>query len=545
MGGPYAAEVMVEGPSDEIWLCAEMLGRELRVGGEDGQVRWWGMINEVRINTDGMTYGFSLDDIANRVAVAYTTTKADGSSERKTTAWSINQDSINRFGTKERLYSIGDASDSQALARRDELLKNFAFPRGVASGGEGRGNFALLMGVGWWETLAWKTFTRLEGRIEFEGGVNTPGIQQAIGWQVTSTVISFSVKTITCTTAGVFANLKAGSIITVSGSTSNNTTLTLEKDGYDDGKKIDVTTTLVTESAGASVTVVLHGQRTAQKFVQAHAFTLWRVGMQVCKIGSPADSLHVKVQTDTAGSPSGTNVATCSIAASELGTSPEWIWLDATTNPSLTASSNYWLVVERSSSLDPFNHYLVQLDTTSHQTCKAWNGSSWAAQPQSQYVPFRVWGFEDTLTQLQNIVTNSGQFLTGGNDYTLTSGVKTNQWRDGDLSALDEAEKLVETGSASGGRYLVDVSPERVVRVTGEPVADVSNDVLLPGNVVRYAPGGLRPPEDLPVGEWLIIDKVPSHLNGLYAISPIFIDGAEYDFGQDKLRLSPKQITVE
>jgi hypothetical protein len=44
---------------------------------------------------------------------------------------------------------------------------------------------------------------------------------------------------------------------------------------------VDVTATLTTESAGASVTISCIGaDRIAQKYVQAHAFDLWRVGLK-------------------------------------------------------------------------------------------------------------------------------------------------------------------------------------------------------------------------------------------------------------------------
>ena len=541
-GGCSAAEFSVESERNQLWLCADLIGREIRVYDERNQATWWGMVYEVRINIDGTVFGFSLDNMANRIAVAYAEENADGSTDRKTTAWANNNDSIYRFGQKELLQSIGEASGDLATAAQARLLADMATPRGVVSFDGREGQFATLICVGWWETLRWRYFTRLEGRIEYEGGVDTPGIAQVIGWKVTgNTGISFSVNTITCTT-GVFAGLKAGAQIIVTGSTSNNSTFTLSKDAYDDGKKIDVTATLTTETAGASVTVAGVGaERLAQKYVQSHAFELWRVGLKVAKVGTPDGALQIQLQTDSGGSPSGTIVATLSIAGSELGESLTWYWLSAASNPMLSASSSYWLVIKRSTSPSPTDYYTVQMDATVYETCKAWNGSAWVAQPNSQYVPFRVWGWEDTINQVKRILTDCGALLTGGQDITITSGVKSNQWRDGDLAALDEIEKLLEIGNSAGQRFIVSVTPDRTVRIVAEPSPTETGDILGDGNQIRLVSGGMRARGDLPVGEWLTIDKAPLHLNALYAISPQFVDEAEYSVSRDVMRITPKR----
>ena len=334
----------------------------------------------------------------------------------------------------------------------------------------------------------------------------------------------------------------AGAQVVVTGSASNNGTFTLSRDAYNNGQSIDVAATLVTESAGASVTVSGVGaDRTAQKYVQSHAFDLWRVGLKIAKAGNPSGSLQIELQTDSAGSPSGTIVATCSLAASSIDVSPTWYWLTAGSNPSLTASANYWLVIKRSTALSATDYFTLSMDTTAYQTCKAWNGSAWVAQPNSQYVPFRVWGWEDTINQVKRILTDCGALLTGGQDISITSGVKSNQWREGDLSALDEIQKLLDMGNSSGQRFTVSVTPDRTVRIVAEATPTETGDILGDGNQIRMVSGGLRARGDLPVGEWLTIDKAPLHLNALYAISPQFIDEAEYSVGRDVMRLTPKR----
>ena len=545
VGGKERSEVVATGDPTALWLSAEMLGRDIKILGRRGNLCWWGMIQESRISIDGLTFGFSLEPMFNRIAVAYNELGADGSSVRYTTAWAVNQDSINRFGTKELLYSLGDGNSAQALAMRDRLLNALAWPRGVPDFGAGdaQQRSALLISIGWWQTLAWKYFQRLEGRIEYAGSTETTGIQQAIGWGLTASNISFSGATLTCGTTDVFTSLAAAGQIVITGSASNNGTFTLARDGYDNGTKLEISGSFTTESAGASVTIKLVGYYTAQQYSQAHAFELWRVGLKLDKVGSPVDSLNVEVQSDSAGSPSGTVLASCTIAAGSISSTAGEYWIDALSNPTLSAGSNYWLVVKRTGALDALNYYLISMDTPVYASCKAWNGATWVSQPQGQYLPFRVWGWEDTLAQLSRILTDCGQFFTGV-DIQLTSGIKTNQYRDGDSTALDEALALIETGSSSGGRYTVTVDRDRVVHVVAEAAASESVDILVTRSLMRYAAGGVRVNEEMPVAEWMLIDKAPMHLNNVYGLSPQFFDAVEYDVESDALSLTPKQSQV-
>ena len=709
-GGCLAAEFSVAGERNQLWLCADLLGREIQIYDERNQVAWWGMVHEVRINIDGTLFGFSLENVANRIAVAYSIDLADGSSDRATTSWASNTDSVNRFGQKELLHSIGDGSAELAAAAQARLLADMAWPHGIVSFEGQPGNRATLICVGWWETLKWRYFTRLEGRIEFEG--ESPGISQAIGWGSTSSLLNFRgtsttyTRTVTNATnatpivvttsinhgcnngdtvtisgvggntaangtfkvaavaantfaltdvstgsniagsgaytsggtmsrtithssgpkiawgkpitaatnatpivvtcanhgfsngtivtiadvegntaangtfkvasaatntfaltdvdfgtniagngewacggvvssdavAGPFGDLVSGQVIAVTGSGSNNGSHTLLANAYNDGKTMDVLTSLTTEVAGASVTVTLTGVKTGQRYVQSHAFDLWRVGIKAAKVGSPTDSLRVDLMTESAGSPSGTVVATCSIDGADMDSTSTWYWINGLTNPSLTASSAYWLIVYRSGSVSDTDYYLLELDEVAYETCKAYNGSAWVAQPNSQYMPFRVWGWEDTINQVKRILSDCGALLTGGQDIAITSSVKSNQYRSGDNTAYDEIMKLLDIGNSSGLRFVVSVTPDRTVRITTEPTASEAVDNLGDKNQIRLAAGGgLRARGDLPVGEWLAIEKAPLHLNALYSISPQFIDEAEYTIDRDVMRLVPKR----
>lgn len=160
-GGCLAAELRAVGGIEQLWVCAEMLGRRVVVLDERSQRTWWGMINEASINIDGVVFGFTFDGMANKVAITYSVVGPDGISQRKTTSWASNTDSINKFGTKELMLSIGESSDELAVAKQNLLLygdstttnRSKAWPITVESFNGEDGHFATMTCVGWYETL--------------------------------------------------------------------------------------------------------------------------------------------------------------------------------------------------------------------------------------------------------------------------------------------------------------------------------------------------------------------------------------------------------
>ena len=127
-GGPVLAEIEVSGPQAALLETLDWLRRPVFVYNAGGMSVWWGFVNEVRLSVGASTYTRTLDDMANRIAVAYAAPQPDGSSERRTTGWAEDAASIARYGKKEHLDSFGDAYDAQATARRATLLGRMAAP---------------------------------------------------------------------------------------------------------------------------------------------------------------------------------------------------------------------------------------------------------------------------------------------------------------------------------------------------------------------------------------------------------------------------------
>ena len=80
------------------------------------------------------------------------------------------------------------------------------------------------------------------------------------------------------------------------------------------------------------------------------------------KVGSPTDNMVVRIETDNSGEPSGTLAdanLTASFAGTSLTTSMVLRTLTFTSPTALTKGQIYWIVLERSGSLDSSNHYEI------------------------------------------------------------------------------------------------------------------------------------------------------------------------------------------
>lgn len=295
------------------------------------------------------------------------------------------------------------------------------------------------------------------------------------------------------------------------------------------------------EKPGASVSLTLYGAILYQSFTPDHNMNCAQIALKVGKEGTPVDALNVVLYTDTGSGAPATVVASTTLAGSLISENEEWKWLAVAAKPMLTAGVIYGLAVGRTGPVDPINYYKVELvrDTTYAGTCKAWTGSAWVGHTQLVSMPFRVWGDEDTVTQIQRLLTDYGQFFTGVDLVTATSGVRTNQYIDNDQTALEEIEKLLELGTSTGQRLLAKVTPERVVRIWAEPAALEPLARLRADRQIAHAGGGVRPAGQLPAGEWL---AVRSQAAVALATGAVFVDEAEYNADDGELSLDFKKV---
>lgn len=304
MGGPERAEIAAEGDELALWRLLGWLRYGVEIDNPLAECEWWGTVYEVEVSVGGLVVGVSLEEMANSVAVAYTT--EDG--ERGTTGYAVDSMSVETYGTKQLLVSGSNLTQAAAEQRRARELAQRRYPAAVPNpGGGGDGLRVTLVCRGWWVTLGWPYFSRDEGlemhagssekaqtlglgfssgKMGFEAGFryvsdingNLTELKKGDRFRVAGSgsnngvytveqgtlgePVSYGVATISFDaasrevrdSANGLKDFSAHDVIQIAGSASNNGYRRVESAAFD-GSKVVVVGTLVDEGAGASVTL--------------------------------------------------------------------------------------------------------------------------------------------------------------------------------------------------------------------------------------------------------------------------------------------------
>ena len=608
-GGPLQATLAISGPPDEHWELRRWLGYYCTITDTMGDPIWWGMVTATKIVWGSLQVSYSLDDMANTVAVAYT---EDG--ERYTTEWVTDGRSVDRYGTKELLYSRGDLTQDEAEAKRAEILRKLSKP--VPSPAATRSDASILSCDGFYSLLDWTYYKDEAGRILFDEG--TKNAVQPVGWGIVGSAdIGFTAGRKLHDGLGRLSTLSGGMVLKVAGSSSNNGELTVEGsatgteeaysyeadtisfDPSDDiadsatglgefrndalikisgsssnsgyhlldsvgrgslttdtayggtvaleaagptititqGQELYVEEDLTKEMPGSSVTLTLHGERVAQSFEvpAGDGLLLGEIWVKVGIVGSPSDNLNVAIYSDSGGSPSLLQEQ-ISVAGGNLGDT-EWVRFDADHTTSLTAGATYWVVVWRSGANSYANYYEIDLDEDAGygEAMKVYDGSAWVARWTDASMLFQVWGHTLTSDLMQRIVEEEGQYIADVSMRTGT-GLYTRSYRDGDSTALDELESLIETGTSTGDTLWPWVNQSRRLIIDKRPLRTQVSGRLLRDGTVTDVTGQPLLPGHLPVGKWIEVDGAPMDSDGVAPLSPFFCDSAEWEAGSVRLR---------
>ena len=175
VGGCENATIAIQGPSEGVWLSVKWLGYQIQIYNHLHDLVWWGHISEVNVSQGSFSAGISLDSMSNRIRVAYSYNLADGTSIRGDTLWAQDDDSIDRYGTKELQHSGGaDLTDLAAGELRDSLLDQLKFPiPTIAAGESGESASATLTCRGDYDLLNWQYYTELRGLEQSNSNGNT------------------------------------------------------------------------------------------------------------------------------------------------------------------------------------------------------------------------------------------------------------------------------------------------------------------------------------------------------------------------------------
>jgi hypothetical protein len=138
---------------------------------------------------------------------------------------------------------------------------------------------------------------------------------------------------------------------------------------------------------------------------------------------------------------------------------------------------------------------------------------------------------EDVGKMVETMLASGIEFLTVSTGFL--AGVDGYPTMDQAAVIQDELERLIEVGTSSGGRILVDVSPDRILRLTSQAAANVASNLLLytGSKALRLtdAAGSDWEPGDLPTGTWIEFPDLGSNLAALGELSPAFVEEIEFD----------------
>lgn len=188
IGGSEQAEIEVTGPDELLREIHRWLGYYVVILNDNDNKVWFGRVVQTTTRRGSRQFTRSLDEMANRIAVSYSYNDATGNATNAVADWAEDADSQLRYGVKEQLLSIGDATEQLAEAIRDQSLALLSMPvKAVSFGGSGGSGGALLC-RGLWHTTAWRIYNQAGGLIAND--VNGT-VDHLLGWGFTDTTIGF------------------------------------------------------------------------------------------------------------------------------------------------------------------------------------------------------------------------------------------------------------------------------------------------------------------------------------------------------------------
>jgi hypothetical protein len=295
------------------------------------------------------------------------------------------------------------------------------------------------------------------------------------------------------------------------------------------GNSIDVGGNLTDEQAGASVTVTTWGQKIYSSFALAAAlsWTVAKVEIRIRKIGTPTDNVKIQLVADSTNSPGTLIEESAVVAAADIPTEMGWVSFDFANSHVITNASTYGLVILRTGSNSDADYYEVDVDDALGYTrgvMKVYDGANWQTPSPDTDLIFRVLGEVDTGDQIELVL--AGQDWPKWID-VATSGLVANQWREGELTSMDEVASLMSNGTSGASRMVARVTRDLAAVVTARPAPTTARFVWKGANRLTDFYGQDAEPGYLPAGQWVKLGD-DQNLGPWSHLSPVFVERAEY-----------------
>ena len=442
LGGPDRAEMTL--PAGPLGLPGwlSLLGSPLEVFNHLGQPVWWGYLEGFTAGEGSLRLETSLSRMANRVAVRYTAlTPGQGWGETLQTAWADDLPSQTLYGVKEALLDLGMLSEAAALRARDLTLKQRAFPRLEAHG----------------------SLRSDEG----QGGRLPPGAAKlslhARGWFETLAWKIWPGE------SGLLGHAAA-----------------------QNGNQ-----PLGEESAHAAL---------AQSFVTPSDQAALTLSLRARREGTPGDSLKAQIRTDAAGLPGEEVLAEALLPGGELAEEAyPWVQSGFSASAQLNAGRTYWLVLQRTGSLNSSAFYRLGVDEAlgfSPQRLRLYNSASgaWSRRSPEAHLLFKLGSVQESGAQIEAVAQAGGQFLHGV-AVEAPTGLSVSPYQSGGQTCLAVLNALLGLGTAGLRPLLAQLTHERVLRVF--PQGEEAARWQMQGGRLLGWDGHLATEGMLPAGEWV------------------------------------------
>ncbi|MBP7212730.1 MAG: hypothetical protein KBA03_00715 [Anaerolineaceae bacterium] len=157
-GGPKECMLEIRGNEDAMPALLDWLRDRIEIYDDSGNPLWWGIVSRVEVPVGKVKLIADLDEMANAIQVLYTivNTNGQGTGVTMSTDWVEDEESIQKYGRKELLLSIGESNALAADVRARVELQERAFPRIYPDIESSDNPVAVIKGIGEWETLGWQ-----------------------------------------------------------------------------------------------------------------------------------------------------------------------------------------------------------------------------------------------------------------------------------------------------------------------------------------------------------------------------------------------------
>lgn len=468
-GGPITATITALGGEKALGDLFSRLRCPIEVVDEQGRVCWWGYVSGVRIRIGQLEVAVSLDQMANRVAVAYSYIEPGTQTVgiRKTTAWVEDTSSQGIYGIKEFISSASGLADAVATARANVLLALRKLPQSSASyqGGSGNTVSAILECRGWWETLNWRYYPS--------------GAPVGTSYKET-----------------------AGSTIQTMGNVTGA------------GALIQDFTTPAVPGYSEPLSVAVYLRRTATVPASSFIVTIEEAGTPFGRFA--VNSLFYGEMTPAA-----------------VPTTIQWVTFTPLVAKTMKANTVYRLMLFGNVPPDTYYYTLGVNEALGYgggALKLVGTGGVEAARSPDADLLFDI-GVANTpdTTLIAAGAIGYGQFITAV-DIETPAGVDMTAYSDGDSLVKDLVEDLMLSGGPNGRRLLATVDVNRKARIYEEPAAIATYLMDRTGRLMT-SKGGAVVPYMPPVGVYVRIqDMLPASADlGLIADPTLqFIEGAEW-----------------